>query len=235
MIEDKFDGEFISYALGNLPEKMITEAVNSHKRLKIKWWFPAAVLVLVAVIIIPVSKIWHNEVIPLNINTIISAEYSAPLITSTIVNTEVNEDDVVEWLGFSLQNNLPREMKDYTLKYLLVIDEKTNTTQGVIIEGKLSDADIPRPSFRIRITEGKILSELLYDYDVTSDIDGITVIAGVMPGEYKTKRDGEVVYQPAEYYSSFDIGEYHCTIETHGQVSEAAFSEMNNILVDLLR
>ena len=235
MTEDKFDGEFISYALGNLPEKMITEAVNSHKRLKIKWWFPAAVLVLVAVIIIPVSKIWHNEVIPLNINTIISAEYSAPLITSTIVNTEVNEDDVLEWLDFSLQNNLPREMKDYTLKYWLVEDSEINKTLGVIIEGEIEEAEYPKPFFRVVITEGQVLEDLLFNYEVTTDIDGVTIIAGVKPGEYKTNRDGEEVWWPARYFSLFDIGEYHCTVETQGQVSEVAFSELNNTLVDLLK
>lgn len=235
MTKNKFDGEFISYSLGNLPEKMITEAVYSHKRIKIKWWFPAAVLVMFAVIMIPVSRIWHDEVIPLNINTITSAEYSAPLITSTIDTTSVSEGDVVEWLGFSLQNNLPQEMEHFTIEYRLVNDTKTTKTYGVVIEGKLSDADTPKPSFRVVITEGKVLEELVFDYDVITNVDGVTVIAGVMPGEYRTNREGEEIYWPAKYFSSFDIGEYHCTIETQGQVSEAAFSELNNTLVDLLR
>lgn len=235
MTENKFDGEFISYALGNLPEKMITEAVNSHKRLKIKWWFPAAILVLVAVIMIPVSRIWHSEFIPLNINTITSAEYSAPAITSTIEAVQVTEDDVNAWLEFDLNSSLPRELKDFTLKCYLVRDSEIDKTLGVEIWGEVEEAESPRPQFHITITEGQVLEDLLFDYDVTTDIDGVTVIAGVMPGETRTNRDGEERYWPARYFSLFDIGEYHCTVETQGQVSEEAFSELNNTLVDLLK
>ena len=78
------------------------------------------------------------------------------------------------------------------------------------------------------------MEELLFDYDVTTDIDGVTVIAGVMPGETRTNRDGEERYWPARYFSLFDVGAYHCTVETQGQVSEDAFSEMNNVLIDCL-
>lgn len=235
MTENKFDGEFISYALGDLPEKMITEAMHSHKKMKIKWWFPAAVLVMIAVIMIPVSRIWYDEVIPLNINTITSAEYSAPTITSTIETVPVTEDDVNAWLEFDLSSNLPRELKDFTLKYHLVRDSEIDKTLGVEIWGEVEGAENPKPQFHITITEGQVLEDLLFDYDVTTDIDGVTVIAGVMPGETRTNRDGEERYWPARYFSLFDVGVYHCAIETQGQVSEDTFCELNNILVDLLK
>ena len=75
---------------------------------------------------------------------------------------------------------------------------------------------------------------LLFDYNVTTDIDGVTVIAGVMPGEMKTNRDGEEKYWPARYFSLFDVGVYHCAVETQGQVSEDTFTELNNNLIDCL-
>lgn len=234
MTDNKFDGEFISYALGNISEKMITEAIYSKKRIKINRWYRTAVIVIIAIIMIPVSRIWHNEVIPLNINTITSAEYSAPKITSTVETVQVTEEDVNTWLGFDLSGSLPKELREFTIEYKVVRDSGIDKTLGVEIRGEVENAKSPKPQFRITITEGQVLEELLFDYDVTTDINGTTVIAGVIPGETRINRDGEERYLPARYFSLFDVGVYHCTIETQGQVSEDAFNELNNILIDLL-
>ena len=118
--------------------------------------------------------------------------------------------------------------------YYLVRDSKIDDTLGVEIWGEVEDAETPRPQFRIAITEGSVLEDLLFDYNVTTDIDGVTVIAGVMPGEMKTNRDGEEKYWPARYFSLFDVGVYHCAVETQGQVAEDAFCELNNNLIDCL-
>ena len=176
----------------------------------------------------------HDNYIPLNFNTITDATYSAPEITSTIESVQVTEDDVNAWLEFDLRSNLPKEIKDFSMKYYLVQDSEIDETLGVRVVGKVEDAETPKPQFHITITEGKVTEDLLFDYDVTTDIDGVTVIAGVMPGETRTNRDGEELYWPAEYYSLFDVGAYHCALETQGQVSEETFSELNNILIDCL-
>ena len=118
--------------------------------------------------------------------------------------------------------------------YYLVRDSKIDDTLGVEIWGEVEDAETPRPQFRIAITEGAVLEDLLFDYNVTTDIDGVTVIAGVMSGEMKTNRDGEEKYWPARYFSLFDVGVYHCAVETQGQVAEDAFCELNNNLIDCL-
>lgn len=235
MTENKFDGEFISYALGNLPEKMITEAIYSKKKIKINRWLPVAVIAVIALSMIPVSRIWHNKVIPLNINTITSAEYSAPKITSSIETVQVTEDDANAWLGFELSGKLPKDLRNFTMEYYLVRDSKIDKTLGVEIWGNDEDTESPKPQFHITITEGQVLEELLFDYDLTTDINGITVIAGVIPGETKIDKNGEERYRHARYFSLFDVGIYHCTVETQGQVSEYAFNELNNILIDLLR
>ena len=175
-----------------------------------------------------------DNFIPLNINTITDASYSAPAITSTIETVQVTEDDVDAWLGFDLHSSLPKEIKDFTMKYYLVRDSEIDETLGVEVWGEVDDAEYPKPSFRISITEGQVLEDLLFNYEVTTNIDGVTVIAGVMPGEYKTNRDGEEVWRPARYFSLFDVGVYHCTVETQGQVSEDTFSKLNNIIIDCL-
>lgn len=120
------------------------------------------------------------------------------------------------------------------MKYYLVQDSADNGTLGVQVWGEVEGAEYPKPKFYIGITEGSVLEELLFDYDITTDIDGVTVIAGVIPGETKINRDGEEVYIPAKYFSLFDVGVYHCAVETQGQVSEEVFSELNNIIIDLL-
>lgn len=234
MTDNKFDGEFISYALGNISEKMITEAVNSGKRIKINRWYRTAVVVAIALVMILVSRIRHNEIIPLNINTITSAEYSAPKITSTVETVRATKDDVNAWLGFDLSSNLPKELKEFTVKYNIVRDSEGDKTLGIEIYGEVEDAKSPKPQFHITITEGQVLEELLFDCDVTTDINGTTVVAGVIPGETRINRDGEERYLPARYFSLFDVGIYHCTIETQGQISEDAFNKLNNILIDLL-
>jgi len=225
-----------SHALGEIGDKYVSEAISytfsKKKNGWMKWGAMAACLCLVVLVGIKIGT--RDNFIPLNINTITSASFSAPAITSTIESVQVTEDDVNAWLGFDLRSNLPKEIKDFSMKYYLVRDSEIDETLGVEVWGKVEDAEIPRPQFHITITEGKVLEGLLFDYDVTTDIDGVTVIAGVMPGEYNTKRDGDVVWQPARYFSLFDVGVYHCTVETQGQVSEDAFSELNNVLVDLL-
>lgn len=133
MTDNKFDGEFISYALGNLPEKMIAEAIYSKKRIKINRRYMTAVVAVIALIMIPVSRIWHNKVIPLNINTITSAGYSAPKITSSIETVHVTEDYANAWLGFELSGKLPKDLKDFTMEYYLVLDSKIDKTLGVEI------------------------------------------------------------------------------------------------------
>lgn len=223
-------------SLGRIDDDMIqnVEALRGKKKRPawIKWSAVAACLCLVAII---GMRLWLDDsFIPLNINTITDASYSAPAITSTIESVQVTEDDVNAWLGFDLRNNMPKEIKDFTMKYYLVRDCEIDEILGVEVWGEVEDAEIPSPQFYITITEGKVLEELLFDYDVTTDIDGVTVIAGVMPGETRTNRDGEERYWPARYFSLFDVGAYHCTVETQGQVSEDAFSEMNNVLIDCL-
>ena len=223
-------------SLGRIDDDMIqnVEALRGKKKRPawIKWSAVAACLCLVAII---GMRLWLDDsFIPLNINTITDASYSAPAITSTIESVQVTEDDVNAWLGFDFRNNMPKEIKDFSMKYYLVRDSEIDETLGVEIWGEVEDAETPRPQFHITITEGKVLEELLFDYDVTTDIDGVSVIAGVMPGETKTNRDGEERYWPARYFSLFDVGVYHCTVETQGQVSEDAFSEMNNVLIDCL-
>lgn len=225
-----------SHALGQIDDKYITKAINYQPHRKshswIKWGAMAACLCLVAIIGTRLGT--DDNFIPLNINTITDTSYSAPTITSTIESVQVTEDDVNAWLGFDLRCNLPKEIKDYTMKYYLVQDSEIDETLGVEIWGEVEDAETPRPQFHITITEGKILEEILFDYDVTTDIDGVTVIAGIVPGETRTNRDGEERYWPARYFSLFDVGVYHCAVETQGQVSEDTFSELNNILIDCL-
>lgn len=227
--------ENILDAIGMINEEAVRDA-KAYQRPKsrhwLKWGAMAACLCLVVLVGIKMGT--RDNFIPLNINTITNASYSAPAITSTIESVQATEDDVNAWLGFDLRSVLPKELKDFTMEYYLVQDSEIDKTLGVKVWGKVEDAEIPRPQFHITITEGKVLEGLLFDYDVTTDIDGVTVIAGVMPGEYKTKRDGEVVWQPAKYFSLFDVGVYHCTVETQGQVSEDAFSELNNTLIDCL-
>ena len=225
-----------SHALGEIGDKYVSEAISytfsKKKNGWMKWGAMAACLCLVVLVGIKMGT--RDNFIPLNINTITNASYSAPAITSTIESVQVTEDDVNAWLGFDVHGNLPKEIKDFTMKYYLVRDSEIDETLGVEIWGEVEDAEIPRPQFHIAITEGKVLEDLLFDYDVTTDIDGVTVIAGVMPGETRTNRDGEELYWPAEYYSLFDVGAYHCALETQGQVSEETFSELNNILIDCL-
>ena len=223
-------------SLGRIDDQMI-QSVESLRRKKkrpawTKWGAMAACLCLVAVLGTILGT--EDDYIPLNFNTITDASYSAPAITSTIETVQATEDDVNVWLGFDLRSNLPKELKDFDMKYYLVRDSEIDETLGVEVWGEVEDAETPKPQFHITITEGKVLGDLLYDYDVTTDIDGVTVIAGVMPGETTTNRDGEEKYWPAEYYSLFDVGAYHCAVETEGQVSEDTFSKLNNILIDLL-
>jgi len=214
----------------------ILERSEGRKKKKssvwMKWGAVAACLCLVAIIGMKLGG--DDNFVTLNINTITEAVYSAPKITSTIESVQVTEDKVNAWLGFELRDNLPKEIKNFTMKYYLVQDSEMDETLGIEVWGEVEDAEIPRPQFHITITEGKVLEELLFDYDVTTDIDGVTVIAGVMPGETRTNRDGEERYWPARYFSSLDVGVYHCTVETEGQVSEDTFSELNNILIDCL-
>ena len=223
-------------SLGRIDDDMIQHVEGLRRKKKrpvwMKWGAIAACLCLVAIIGMKLGL--DDSFIPLNINTITDASYSAPAITSTIESVQVTEDDVNAWLGFDFRNNMPKEIKDFSMKYYLVRDSEIDETLGVEIWGEVEDAETPRPQFHITITEGKVLEELLFDYDVTTDIDGVSVIAGVMPGETKTNRDGEERYWPARYFSLFDVGVYHCTVETQGQVSEDAFSEMNNVLIDCL-
>ncbi len=225
-----------SHALGEIGDKYVSEAISYTFSKKKNGWMKWAAMVacLCLVVLVGIKMGTRDNFIPLNINTITNASYSAPAITSTIESVQVTEDDVNAWLGFDLRSNLPKEIKDFTMKYYLVRDSKIDETLGVEVWGKVEDAEIPRPQFHIAITEGKVLEDLLFDYDVTTDIDGVTVIAGVMPGEYKTKRDGEVVWQPARYFSLFDVGVYHCAVETDGMISEEAFSQLINVLVDCM-
>ncbi len=227
--------ENILDAIGMINEEAVRDA-KAYQRPKsrswIKWGAMAACLCLVVLAGIKMGT--HDNYIPLNFNTITDATYSAPEITSTIESVQVTEDDVNAWLEFDLRSNLPKEIKDFSMKYYLVQDSEIDETLGVRVVGKVEDAETPKPQFHITITEGKVTEDLLFDYDVTTDIDGVTVIAGVMPGETRTNRDGEELYWPAEYYSLFDVGAYHCALETQGQVSEETFSELNNILIDCL-
>lgn len=227
--------ENILDAIGMINEEAVRDA-KAYQRPKsrnwLKWGAMAACLCLVVLVGIKMGT--RDNFIPLNINTITNASYSAPAITSTIESVQVTEDDVNAWLGFDLRSNLPKEIKDFSMKYYLVQDSEIDETLGVRVVGKVEDAETPKPQFHITITEGKVTEDLLFDYDVTTDIDGVTVIAGVMPGETRTNRDGEELYWPAEYYSLFDVGAYHCALETQGQVSEETFSELNNILIDCL-
>ena len=213
-------------------ERSETTEKKSKRPAWVKWGAMAACLCLVVLAGIKMGT--SDNFIPLNINTITDASYSAPAITSTIETVQVTEDDVDAWLGFDLHSSLPKEIKDFTMKYYLVRDSKIDDTLGVEIWGEVEDAETPRPQFRIAITEGSVLEDLLFDYNVTTDIDGVTVIAGVMPGEMKTNRDGEEKYWPARYFSLFDVGVYHCAVETQGQVAEDAFCELNNNLIDCL-
>ena len=223
-------------SLGRIDDDMIqgVEALRQKKKRPawVKWGAMAACLCLVVVLGTILGT--EDNYTPLNINTITEASYSAPAITSTIESVQVTEDDVNAWLGFDLHSNLPKELKDFDMKYYLVRDSEIDETLGVEVWGKVEDAETPRPQFHITITEGTVLGDLLFDYDVTTDIDGVTVIAGVMPGEMTTNRDGEEKYWPAEYYSLFDVGAFHCAVVTQGQVSEDTFSKLNNILIDLL-
>lgn len=227
--------EEFAEVLGEINEKHILGA-RAERKIKKPMWVKlgivAACLCLVAIIGMRLGT--NDSFIPLNINTITHASYAAPTITSTIESVQVTEDDVNAWLGYDLHSNLPKEIKDFTMNYYLVRDSEINETLGVEVWGKVEDAETPRPQFHITITKGKVLEELLFDYNVTTDIDGVTVIAGVIPGETRTYRDGEEKYWPAEYYSLFDVGAYHCAVETQGQVSEDTFSELNNILIDCL-
>ena len=227
--------ENILDAIGMINEEAVRDAKayqrpKSHKW--IKWGAMAACLCLVVLAGIKMGN--HDNYIPLNFNTITDASYSAPAITSTIETVQATEDDVNAWLGFDLRSNLPKELKDFSMKYYLVQDSELDETLGVRVVGKVEDAETPKPQFRIAITEGKVTQDLQFDYDVTTNIDGVTVVAGVIPSETRTNRDGEELYWPAEYYSLFDVGAYHCAVETQGQVSEETFSKLNNILIDCL-
>jgi len=227
--------EEFAEVFGEISEKHILGARAERKMNKPVWVKFGAVAACLCLVAIIGTRLGSNDsFIPLNFNTITDASYSAPAITSTIESVQVTEDDVNAWLGFDLHSKLPKEMKDFAMKYYLVRDSEIDGTLGVRIVGKVEDAETPKPQFHITITEGKVTEGLLFDYNTTTDIDGVTVIAGVIPGETRTNRDGEEVYWPAEYFSLFDVGVYHCTVETQGQVSEDAFSELNNILVDSL-
>lgn len=229
--------ERILDVLGNVDEKYIKEADPEVKtKRKALFWTKVATIAACLCIVLSVCiRMGNNsDYVPLNINTITDASYSAPAITSTIETVQVSQNDADAWLEFNLHENMPAELKDFSLKYYFVQDNEIDETLGVEIWGKVEDAETPRPQFRIAITEGKVLQDLLFDYDVTTDIDGVTVIAGVMPGETKINRDEEEIYIPAKYFSLFDVGMYHCAVETQGQVSEEAFSELNNIIIDLL-
>ena len=227
--------ENILDAIGMINDEAVRDA-KAYKRPKsrswLKWGAVAACLCLVVFVGIRMGS--SNDYVPLNINTITDASYSAPEITSTIETIQVSQNDADTWLGFNLHENLPTELKDFSLKYYLVQDSADNGTLGVQVWGEVEGAEYPKPKFYIGITEGSVLEELLFDYDITTDIDGVTVIAGVIPGETKINRDGEEVYIPAKYFSLFDVGVYHCAVETQGQVSEEGFSELNNIIIDLL-
>lgn len=237
MTDNKFDGEFISLALGYLSDKLIKEAEHAHKkRFKLTWVIPAAALVLAALIVLPIfnnnSRI--NSIVPLDYNIISSIEYSAPLVTSTIITEPANAEDATSWLGFDLKNNLPDEMQSFDIKYTFVKNTDNDEILGVSVKGRLTLADYPKPGFNLNITKGNILADPLYAYERTTDVNGITVIAGVVPETNRTSQDGKIEFIPAQYYSSFDTEEYHCCIESNGQISEAAFSELNNILINLL-
>ena len=223
-------------AFSAVNDKYIDEAVNYNASKKNVWLRLSSALAACLVIAILVGvKMNHGEdFISLNINEISNASYSAPKITSTVESILATEADIENWLDNDINNILPNEMKEYTMKYWIVKNVEVDEIIGVKIEGKVEDSDTPKPKFYIKITEGHVLQDLLFDYDITTDIDGVSIIAGMIPGEMKTNRDGEEKYIPAKYYSLFDAGIYHCAVETQGAVSEEAFSELNNILVDIL-
>lgn len=227
---DKLDGEFISYSMGMLSDKMISEAINARKKRSIfKWFIPAAILMFLAILIVPFTESGHDNT-SLIYNTAISFEYRAPAITSTVITEPAENEDAINWLGFDVSQLLPNEMKDYTLKYVWVMDQKTKETLGVIIEGKLSDAEYPKPGFYIEITIGEVLQQVLLSYEnsdvLDTAVDGVNIRASVIAEKHETNKNGESKFTPAKLFAVFDVDKIHCSIESRGQISDTSFAEL---------
>lgn len=227
---NKLDGEFISYSMGMLSDKMIGEAVNARKKRSThKWLIPAAVLMLLAILIVPFARLGNNDT-SLIYNTAVSFEYRAPAITSTIITEPAEAKDAINWLGFDVSKILPDEMKDYTIKYTWVMEKNTKEHLGVIVEGKLSDAKYPKPGFYMEITIGEVLQQVLLSYEnnevLDTVVDGVSIRASVIAEKYETNQNGESKFTPAQLFAAFDINNIHCSIESRGQISDTAFGEL---------
>ena len=226
---DKLDGEFISYSMGMLSDKMIGEAIHAGKRIKYKWLIPAAVLVFLVILIFPFTGS-EDDNTSLIYNAAVSFEYRAPAVTSTVISEPAEDKDAINWLGFDVSRLLLDEMKNYTLKYVWAIDKDTKETLGVIVEGRLSDAEYPRPGFYIEITVGEVLQQPLLSYDKSevlgTTVDGVNIRASVIAEKYETNQNGETKFTPAKLFAVFDVDMIHCFIESRGQISETAFGEL---------
>ena len=227
---NKLDGEFISYSMGMLSDKMIGEAVNARKKRSThKWLIPAAVLMLLAILVVPFTRL-ENDDISLIYNKAISYEYRAPAITSTVVTEPADSQDAVNWLGFDVSQLLPDEMKDYTLTYVWVTDKNTKETLGVIVEGYLNEAEYPRPGFYMEITVGEVLQQCRLSYENSEVFDtavgDVNIRASVIAEKHETNQNGESMFTPAKLFAVFDVDEIHCSIESRGQLSDTAFGEL---------
>lgn len=225
-----------SHALGEINDKYVLEAINYTVSKKNNRWIKYGVIAacLCLCIGIGIRTRMNDNFIPLNIDSNTSIGMAAQAHNSPIGIEQTDRDNTTVWLGMDLQKNLPKEMANYLLEYWFLIDRKTNGICGVTIEGGIDDDTMQSPHFIITITENLISQSFHFESDISTDINGVVVFAAARPAETRINRDGEEIFIPARYYSKFNVGEYHCAVETDGMISEEAFSQLINVLVDCM-
>lgn len=238
--------ERILNVLGKVDEKYIKEAdpeVKAKRKAPVwtKWAAMAACLCLVVVGALTIPNLQNEpphgqgtidppeHQIMLQYNVVSSVMSSAPALAEEIVKVKTDITEISELLGYDIDSCIPSAMKSYDFKYYTVTNTDTNEILSVAVDAREVGEETSRPGIRLEVGFGTrpLIDYVFYEEEtVYSTINGVEVLATVVPEVTYTNASGKEKTTPAVYTATFEQGENYYYIESRGALDQVIFDEL---------